>query len=804
MERQQQQQPQRHRGDHGRSNRSLFRRTVCLMLVMGIGIFTPLIAQLVRLQIVEHDTWEQRAVSQQTKNVTLGANRGTIYDTQGRVMAISATVYRLILSPNAVLKSIDQDDYPDKEGKTYEQALAERRNLIVNWLAATFGYDRDRLVQRIEFTKSGYEILAYEMEEEQAELVRQFTSENHISNMLYLEPTSKRYYPYSSVGSHVLGFMNQNENSGDRKVGAQGVEAIYEDALSGEVGRVVISKNAQGVEMMSGYEMYFDAENGYDVTLSIDERIQAILENALAEGVETYNVTDGAFAIALDPNTGAVLGMASCPKFDPNDYADITDTFLQEQLQQIAAANGTDSDAYKEAVSAAFSLQLRNKALMDTYEPGSVFKPITVAIGLEEQILSMDDTYYCGGVKVVGGWPIHCHQHSGHGMQTLTKAVENSCNVALMDMAEKIGADTYWKYLEDFGFLDATGIDLSGEAKCILHSEEEFTGPYGAASLATYSFGQTIKVTPIRLITTWASLINGGHLLEPYVVSSIRDSAGNTVYSHGVKEIRQVISQSTSEKVQSIVQAVVNEGSGHNAYQAGYRIAGKTGTSEKKDEDTGDVVCSFMGYAPYDDPKVLVLMAFDAPERSASNSNYTPSGTYISGGNITAPVAGRVLKEILDYMGVERKFTESELASSDVSMRNVVGQELSVAMGTLRSANLNFRYIGAGNIVTDQIPSGGTRIPGGSTVILYLGDEKPTGLVPVPDLSGLSPDAAKSKLEEDGLFLRMSGTTGSGSKAVYQNIAVGTEVPMGTVVDVQFGDTIIDYDGDPSGAVPNP
>ena len=789
------------KGDHGRSNRSLFRRTIFLMVALGVGMFLPLIAQLYKLQIVEHAYWQERAANQQTNDVPVAANRGNIYDREGRALAMSATVYKLILSPRGIYNSIKEEKYKDKEGNldetAYKQALYDLRKKIVDFLTDTFGYDEDWLWDEVEYTASAYEVLARELEEEDAELVRAFTSANQITGLLYLTPDSKRYYPYSTVGSHVLGFMHQNEFSGDSKVGAQGVEYMYEDALSGSMGRVVTSKNGRGTEFISGYEMYYDAEHGYDVTLTLDERIQAMLEQTLEEGISTYYVKYGAFGIVMEPQTGAILAMASTPDFDPNHWLEIISEEAQAELQKIADTSGEDSDEYAKAWRDAWNKQMRNRALSDAYEPGSVFKPITVSMALEEGIISMDDHFYCGGVKTVGGWPIHCHKVGGHGDQTLTKAVGNSCNVALMNIAEEMGPEIMWKYFGDFGLFDYTGIDLAGEGVDVFWPESQFKGITGASDVAVSSFGQRFKVTPIQMITAFAAVINGGHLLEPYVVQSVSDSDGNTVYFHETTEVRQVISEDTSNKVRGILESVVTNDSGHNAYMSGYRIGGKTGTSELKDRENNpdypdynkDVMCSFMGFAPVDDPQVLVLLVYDTPERDGAGASSTPGGTYISGGNITAPMAGQLIAGILDYIGIERVYSDDELTGEPTAMPRVTGQELTVAKGNLQNVGFQCRTVGTGSIVQDQVPSAGASIPSGSTVILYLGEDAPTEQVAVPSLAGLSPTESKNKLEELGLFMRATGVVDYNDPNVVgsgQSIAEGTMVAPGTVVEVRF------------------
>ena len=786
------------KGDHGRSNRSLFRRTLVLMVTLGVVVFIPLVCQLYRLQIVEHEDWEKRAANQQTNDVSVPAKRGTIYDRQGRTLAMSATVYKLILSPRGIFTSIEEENYETEV--EYKQALYDRRKLIVDWLVDTFDCDEEKLWTRMEDTGNAYVVLFTELEEEDAEKVREFTSKNRISGLLYLTPSSKRYYPYSSVASHVLGYMGQTKTSGENKVGKSGVEYLYEDALSGSLGRVVTSRNGVGMEMLSAYEMYFDAENGCDITLTIDERIQAMLEQTLTEGIETYYVQSGAFGIAMNPKTGAIYAMASSPDFDPNNWGVILSEDLQAQVDQVSAEKGEDSQEASDAWDEAWEKQMRNRAISDAYEPGSVFKPITVAMALEEGVVSMDDHFYCGGSMSAGPGlkPTGCHLSTGHKDQTLTEAVENSCNVALMKIGLSLGADTMWKYFEDFGLFSPTGIDLIGEGKQQFWDEATFKGPTGVQSIASGSFGQTFAVTPIQMITAFASLINGGHLLEPYVVQSISDSDGNTTYYHETTEVRQVISEDTSDKVRGILESVVANGSGHNASMNGYRIGGKTGTSENiaakaLDINNDDVMCSFMGFAPADDPQVLVLVVYDTPQRSAPKSSYTPGGTYISGGNIAAPMAGRLIANILDYMGIERAYSDDELAGKDTIMPKVTGQELTVAKGSLQNAGFECRTVGTGSIVQGQVPSAGVSIPGGSTVILYLGEDVPTEQVEVPSLVGLSPTASKNKLEELGLFMRATGVVDYNDPNVEgtsQSIDEGTMVSLGTIVEVQFVSSI--------------
>lgn len=777
-------------------NRRLFRRTLVLLGVLGVLGFVPMVLKLVQLQIVQHETWSQKAVNQQTVDTAVNAQRGGIYDNEGESLAVSATAYNLILSPYQVIASVDEDDYESEA--LYQAAIQAKRQLVVDGMVELLGADPDRMWKRIERTDSQYEVLAYEMEEDEVEDIRTFIKDNKLSGILYLSATSKRYYPQASIASHVVGYISENEFSGGVKVGAQGLEAAYQKELSGEKGRILRAQRGGGGSMLVDYEEYLDGQQGYNLNLTLNTSLQALAEQTLAEGIETYEVKNGGFCIIMDPSTGAILAMASSPDYDPNQYATVVDEHLRAELEAIREASGSDSEDYSQALSDAINKQWRNKALSDTYEPGSTFKALVVAAALEEGVISMDDHYYCGGASNVGGYTVHCHKHSGHGDQTLTQAVENSCNVALMEIGSKLGAETLWRYFEEYGLFDKTGIDLAGEGTSVFWSKEDFTGPYGAASVAVASFGQTFKITPIQMISAFASVINGGHLLTPYMVQSISDADGNTTYYHEVEEKRQVLSEETSEKLRGILESVVANGSGRNAYMTGYRIAGKTGTSEKIGEEGDDVICSFMGFAPVDDPQVLVLLAFDSPERSAPGSNYTPSGTYISGGNIAAPMAGQLIANALDYLGVEKQYTAEELSGADVTMSHVVGYELTVAKGLLADRGIRCRTVGTGNTVTGQVPRAGVSLPGGSEVILYLGEEVPQDQVEMPDITGMSLAKAKETLEAKGIFLRAAGVsdyTDATLTASSQGIAPGTMVAMGTVVDVRFVSSVVDYDG---------
>ncbi len=778
---------QKKRENDRRANRTILWRSIFLMAVFGVAVFIPLLWKLWDVQIVNHEYYQELAISQQTRDVTVSAERGTIYDSNGTILAISGTVHNVVISPKDVVAL--QEDYAEavekaEEGEGEYPSYPEPTNeFIASGLAAILDMEESVILDHLSYTTKQYRQIKSKVEENVAEQVLEFITENHLSPGIYLEPDTKRYYPNSSLASHIIGFVN-SENQG-----AYGLEALYNSELSGEAGRVVTAKNADGTEMLSRYENYIDAVDGSDITLTLDATIQSMLESILAEGIEAYDVQYGGFAIAMDPNTGAILGMASSPEYDLNDPSTVIDSETVEGLLWLEGK--TDESGY--SLGDAQLTQWRNKALNDTYEPGSTFKSLVVAAALEEGVIDESYTYNCTGSTTVAGTTIHCHKDGGHGVQTLTEAVENSCNPAFIDIGQKLGAEKFYEYLERYGLLSTTGIDIPGEGNSQIWDYEDI----GPVELATASFGQRFQVTPIQLITGIASVINGGYLLEPYVVETISDGDGGVLYQHQTTEVRQVISESTSETVRTILESVVANGTGHNAYSAGYRIGGKTGTSETVTRDKHNIV-SFVGFAPANDPQIIVLLAYDGPEPSSAGSDYTAGGTYISGGNMAAPMAGKLIANILDYLGVEKQYTADELSGADTMVPKVTGHYLDYAESLLTQAGLTYRTVGEGTVVTGQIPAQGASIPGGSQVVLYLGDEEvPTDQVEVPNVTGMTPEAVQNALNKAGLYLRATGAVEyyvSTNRAASQSIAAGTLVDRGTVVEVRFVDGSIQDD----------
>ncbi len=791
-------------------NRTILHRTLFLLVTFGLLTFIPLFFRLWTIQIRDHELYQGKAISQQTRDNAVSANRGKILDVNGNVLASSGTVYDVILSPGD-FKAV-QENWDKKFKDDKGNILTEKRgyyprpeaDTVAAALAEILEVDYERL--RAYFEKNTkYEQLTTRVEREVAQEIWQLISDMHLSNSVYTTPTTKRYYSYGSLASQVIGWVNPNLDN----TGAYGMESMYEEELAGETGRVVTAKKGDGTEMKYSFQDYYDATDGNDLHLTIDTSIQYYCERILEKGVEMFDVQNGGFVIAMDPKTGAILAWANSPTYDLNDPWTVSDPVLAEYLETVRtelAEKGelTEEDkkkAYNTALGNAQNKQWRNKAISDSYEPGSTFKSIVLSIALEEGVVSEASTFYCPGYYVVDGSRISCWQKDGrHGTQTLTQAVQNSCNPAFMQIGQAVGAETFYDYLVNYGLLEPTGIDMQGESKRdpvpnLIWPRSTFTAGTTDQNtyLATASFGQGLQITPIQLITAISAVVNGGHLMQPYVMDSITDAEGNVVLQTEPTEVRQVISEETSERCRAILEKVVDGGTGKRAYVPGYRVGGKTGSSETLESRRGEdrTIVSFVGFAPADDPQIVTLVAFDKPQPVSKGSNYTANGYYISGGNMAGMLTGELMEDILEYMGVERVYTEEQQAFIDVTVPNVVGQVSSVGIDAAKSAGFTVRTVGEGDAVTGQIPVGGAVIPSGSQVVLYLGEEKPADQVAIPSLWGKTAAQAQEILEKYGLYLRVSGSSrymSANATVASQSIAWGTLVERGTVVECQFSD----------------
>lgn len=735
-----------------RANRIIQTRSFVLMILMGVVMFVLLFFRLFDLQITRHEELQGKAVNQQTRRTVVTANRGTIYDAGGNILAISSSAETIILSPLEIDNAVNDTENP----------VSWTKESLAAGLAEILGKDASAIRKRMDNVKSQYEVIQLRADEDTAAKVRSYVDENKIAGV-HLVADTKRYYPYGSLAAQVIGFV------GDENTGLYGLEAYYEKELEGQSGLVISSKDQAENDMLYTYEQYFAAKNGSDLTLTLDTAIQYYLEKGIESMVDKFSAANGASGIVMDAKTGGVLAMASYPNYDLNDFLTVSDQTLQERIER---GESTVADMQL--------LQWRNKALNDTYEPGSTFKILTLSAALEEGVVDKTTTVNCGGSVNISGYTIHCSNKNGHGLQTLVQSVGNSCNPAFINYGLRIGSEKFYEYMRSFGLMNTTGIDLGGEAVGVFAADSSFT----QLDLACYAFGQNFTVTPLALIAAQAACVNGGYLHTPYLVERITDSDGNVTYRHDNTPVRQVISEQTSATVRECLEYVVASGTGKNGQVAGYRIGGKTGTADKG--QTGDVVVSFLCFAPADDPQVIMLITMDTPSRA--------TGTYVSGSNMVAPTASTVMAEILPYLGVEPSYSAEELLGMDTTVPNVIGMSVEEAKAKLKDRALSYKIVGDGETITDQTPAGGAIIPGKSSVILYVGEEKSTDKCVVPHLIGKTPSEANTTATAAGLLIRFSGTTGSESNSVRvlsQSIDEGTEVEAGTVITVQLGDTSV-------------
>lgn len=767
-----------------------------LFVVCGFGLIA---LRLLYMQVFQYDFYIQQATSLQTRDSFITPNRGTIYDANMQVLAESASVERICVTPGAVVSESDV-----KKGISAES----QQQTLATILSDTLGVDYDTVLGKIQNTDSGYEIIAQKVDKDVSrELYEKLDAAGCTG--VYSEPDTKRYYQQGSFLSAVLGYVNSDNN------GTYGLESQYNDVLSGTAGRIVRVQNGQNQDVTPEASTEIPAQDGNSLVLTIDSDIQNILEKHLETALaDNPNARDGVSGIVMDVKTGEVLAMANLPDFDPNNAYQLTSERYIDELKEDAAkiledagvsatipdkwyqegglANLPESiqnnDDLVDKLGAArvkiLTKSWRNPVVSDNYEPGSTFKLMTVASAYELGTAHEQDTYVCGGSMQVENWTIRCHNTGGHGTQTLTEALMNSCNVAMMQIAEKTGKDRFYQFLKAFGMTEPTGIDLPAESGGQFYDPD--SDAWNEVSLATASFGQRFTVTPLMELNMVCAIVDDGKLKQPYVVKQVLNADGSVQSTTESKVVRQVISEDTSTYMREAMEQVVASGTGKNAYVSGYRIGGKTATSEILQEE-GDTenryTASFIGVAPMDDPQIAVLVAInDIPESS-------PHG----GGAIAAPVVARIMEEVLPYIGVTSVYADDESDRREVSVPSVVGQTEEQAASTLEQAGFGYRVVGDGDTVTDQVPASGVRIPVSGRVILYMGENKLTEQIEVPDLTGLTPDECRDTLEQYGLYLRQKGVANSqvtgSTTASRQSPAAGTKVNIGSVVTVEFSDT---------------
>ena len=727
-------------------------RVRLVMLMLGAAM-AVLIVRLFYLQVVQADMWKEKASSQQMYSTSITATRGNIYDRNMKTLARSVTVWTVFISP-AEMKE-------------------EQRELVASGLSEILDVDYDMVYEKSLKTWRYNETIKKKVDNDTADEVTAFIQENDIRG-IYLTEESMRYYPYGNLASTVLGFTGSDGS------GAYGLEAYYNKALSGTDGVIASVRNAKGTAMPFSEQQIYDAEDGQSLVLTIDETVQHYLEKHLENAVQEHEVQNRAVGIVMNVKTGEILAMSTKPDFDPNEPSAIYDTTTAEALaEQLEEAGGDEEklDAYYEALGEAQLAQWRNKAISDPYEPGSVFKLITASAALETGTVTGSTPFYCPGYIEVAGNRIACWKAGGHGNLDFVGAIKGSCNPAFIMTGQALGAELFMEYLDKFGLYDVTGVDLPGEATSIMHSRETMLNE-NMASLSSASFGQTFKVTALELMTAVNATVNGGYLMQPYVVSQVLDSDGNVISSTEPVVVRQVISEETSALVASYAEQVVSGegGSGARAAVPGYRIGGKTGTSQKLDQEGDETILSFYGFAPADDPEIAVLVMLDEPQK---NNQY--------GSVIAAPVVGNILADILPYLGFEPSYTEEELSSADIATPYLINYGLQEAQSTLVQAGLEYRVVGSGTTVVGQTPGAAMPIPGGGTVVLYTEEgEKTTASVPY--VIGKTGNEANRLILNAGFNIKIEGESleHEGCVAVAQSIEAGENAEIGTVITVTF------------------
>ena len=764
--------------DRLRFNSGQHRRIALTGVLLGILAFVPVGFRLYRLMVEEYDYYAALALRNQTRTTTVAARRGEIYDRNMNILATSVSVENVYLDPHELKQS--KADIP----------------CIARYLGELLEQDPAWIEEQALDLKKRYKQIGARVSQDTAAAIRQYINENGISG-IHLEPASQRSYPFGTLAAQVIGFTN---TGGD---GSEGVEAAYDSYLTGRAGRVITTKGSNEMDMPFSYENYVSSRSGCSVILTLDATVQACLEKQMAAAIDRYAVQNGAFGLVMNAKTGEILAMATLGSYDPNNYQEISDPETARNLESLRQAyltlpEGREDYAaakqrYTDALTAARLKQWRNRVLSDGYEPGSTFKVMTMAAALDCGAIDLNTSFHCSGAEQIPGRSqlLHCWRSAGHGSEQTPQALQNSCNIAFAHIALKLGGQRFYEYVEKFGILEKTGIDLAGESKGIFFDKALVTDTdkWGTASLTSGSFGQTFKITPLQLVRAIASVVNGGYLLEPYLVSEIVDAEGNTVLKQEPTVTRQTISKETSDTMRTLIKSVVTDGTAKNASVAGFSIGGKTGTSEKIDvfDENGqrvqDKIVSFVGIAPMEDPEYIVLVALDTPSRE--------TGIYISGGVMAAPTVGAVMADILPYLGVAQSWQESDPAGQKVLMEDFHGLTAADAERKLKEKGLTAQYSGTGEVITGQIPAAGQILPGGSQVLLYLGEEPESQSVAVPDFSGMNRSQAAQAAGKLGLYILVTGNSGllPSVTVVSQDIPPKTQVAAGTTITLEFTDT---------------
>ena len=736
-------------------NKSMLTRMLVVMLSVVILTAGVTGFRLIKLMVIDGEMYQNKASEQQLYDTMITAPRGDIYDSNMNILATSAPAWSIYITPNGI------------HGIENAEKKERVKNTISDGLSQILEIDREKVYGYTE-KNTYYVTVKKKVEKEIVDKIRQFLVDNNdlgLSSYIGIDETTKRYYPNDSLASVVLGFV------GDDNQGLYGIESYYDKELTGVAGRVVAAKNAHGTDMPFTYEKIEEAQQGNSLVLTIDSYIQYVAEKYINEAVDANKVAERGAVLAMNPKTGAVLAMAIKGDFDPNN------AFALSAVDS-AKLEGLEGDERSKKVAEFQNRQWRNKLVSDTYEPGSVFKIITGAIALEENLTSVKSNYTCGGSINIAGQSYHCHKKTGHGTQSLIQAMGNSCNPVFITLGQLIGTDIFSKYFEAFGLTSRTGIDLPGESSSVYHKSQNM----GPTELASTSFGQTFKITPIQLLTAVCAAVNGGNLVQPHLVSQVLNSEKKVVETTSTTIKRQVISESTSATLRSLMTYVVNEGGGTNGYVAGYTVGGKTGTSEKVAEmiaqgESGLYIASYCSVAPADDPEIAILVLLDEPH-----------GDAYYGGTISAPVGAQILGDVLPYLGYEPQYTDEELKQLAISIPGVVGDDVQTAKNKITGAGLTYKVIGNGEKVTSQLPESTQSLYNGGVVILYTQDSAQPTKVTVPNLTGLTMSQATTAAAQANVNVQFSGNTQGSAASYRQSIAAGTEVESGTIITVYFRD----------------
>ena len=754
------------------------RRILAVMVLLGIAAFVPPGVRLYQLMVADFGYYSELALRNQTRTTYVNADRGTLYDCNMNVLAVSQSVENVYLDPHEL-----------KQSKADVEAISL-------FLGELLDKDPQWISQQAVNYRQRYRQVGAGVDRDTGSAIREYIRQNNISG-IHLEPAAKRVYPMGTLAAQVIGFTNAG---GD---GVEGVEAAYNSFLSGGSGRVITTKGNNEMDMPFSYENYVASRGGNSVILTLDATVQSCLEKQMEAAIARYDVQNGAFGLVMNCKTGEILAMATLGSYDPNTYLELNDPeeslrIERLRMEYLMQPEGSESytqgkERYRQELSAARLKQWRNRVISDGYEPGSTFKVLTMAAALDCGAIDLNTSFHCSGSERIPGRAqlLHCWRSAGHGAEKTPQALQNSCNIAFAHIALKLGGERFYEYIQKFGILEKTGIDLAGESKGVFFDKQLVTNTdkWGTASLTSGSFGQTFKITPLQLVRAISSVVNGGNLLEPYIVSEILDPQGNTILKQEPVVVRQTISGETSQTMRELIRSVVTEGTAKNANVAGFSIGGKTGTSEKIDvfDENGqrvqDKIVSFVGIAPMEDPEYIVLVALDTPSRQ--------TGIYISGGVMAAPTVGAVMADILPYLAVERKYAQEELAGQEIVVEELAGLTGADAQKLLKKAGLTARLIGSGETVTGQIPAAGQTVPGGSQVLLYLGERPPELTVEVPDFSGMNRQQAGDAAGALGLYILVTGNDDVDTNVVVtaQNMAPGTTVSVGTTITLEFTDT---------------